>query len=225
MCSRRRLLFIDPSLRETTISIVDSPAYVISHELTFNVVSGVASRLFVTMALNEGVHSTDYYLFSNLLGTSPMNVAPYKLGVKRGILKVLWVLDDNPGEAQKTFMLSGVAHTWRGPGYIALYDGGRSPVDVSEALCSKVGSTIQWNVQRGTPSSSMSSSTFELTVEPSAGSVHLACADLLRRCVICGPCERTQFCSACRSVRYCSTKCQKAHWKAGHREQCARERA
>ena len=224
MCSKRSLLCIDPSLRKITISIVDSPAYVISPSRSLTVGSGMASSLFVAVAINEGVYFSDHYLFSSLLGTSPLNVAPYKLEVKRGILKVLWVLDNNP-DGLKTFALDGVAHTWRGLGYIALYDIGRNPVDVSEKLCSKVGSTIQWGAPRSAPSTSASSSMFELTVQPTTGSVHFECTDLLRRCVVCGPCERTQFCAGCRSVRYCSRGCQKAHWKAGHRDECARERA
>jgi hypothetical protein len=31
---------------------------------------------------------------------------------------------------------------------------------------------------------------------------------------------KTQVCAGCRGVRYCSAACQKAHWKAGHKEVC-----
>jgi hypothetical protein len=31
---------------------------------------------------------------------------------------------------------------------------------------------------------------------------------------------KTQVCAACRGVRYCSAACQKAHWRAGHKEVC-----
>jgi hypothetical protein len=30
-----------------------------------------------------------------------------------------------------------------------------------------------------------------------------------------------KFCSVCKGPRYCSAKCQKAHWKAGHKQECA----
>jgi len=28
------------------------------------------------------------------------------------------------------------------------------------------------------------------------------------------------FCDRCKRVNYCSRKCQKVHWRAGHKEQC-----
>jgi hypothetical protein len=31
---------------------------------------------------------------------------------------------------------------------------------------------------------------------------------------------KTQVCAGCRGVRYCSAACQRAHWKAGHKEVC-----
>jgi hypothetical protein len=31
---------------------------------------------------------------------------------------------------------------------------------------------------------------------------------------------KTQVCAACRGARYCSAACQKAHWRAGHKEVC-----
>jgi hypothetical protein len=31
---------------------------------------------------------------------------------------------------------------------------------------------------------------------------------------------QTQVCVACRGARYCSTACQRAHWKGGHKEAC-----
>ena len=32
--------------------------------------------------------------------------------------------------------------------------------------------------------------------------------------------KKLMACSACRCVRYCSKKCQKSHWKAGHKHVC-----
>lgn len=32
-------------------------------------------------------------------------------------------------------------------------------------------------------------------------------------------------CSGCKTVRYCGQECQKAHWKAQHRHDCARMKA
>jgi hypothetical protein len=31
---------------------------------------------------------------------------------------------------------------------------------------------------------------------------------------------KTQRCAGCRQTRYCSAACQKAHWRAGHKEVC-----
>jgi hypothetical protein len=31
---------------------------------------------------------------------------------------------------------------------------------------------------------------------------------------------KTQVCAACRGARYCSAACQRAHWRAGHKEVC-----
>jgi hypothetical protein len=31
---------------------------------------------------------------------------------------------------------------------------------------------------------------------------------------------KTQVCAGCRGARYCSAGCQKAHWRAGHKEVC-----
>ena len=48
------------------------------------------------------------------------------------------------------------------------------------------------------------------------------------RCANCGV-SATQLakddkkllnCSQCRSVRYCSRECQRAHWRAGHKAEC-----
>ncbi|KAF2302819.1 hypothetical protein GH714_008559 [Hevea brasiliensis] len=38
-------------------------------------------------------------------------------------------------------------------------------------------------------------------------------------CANCGN-HGTKKCSRCKSVRYCSTKCQEAHWKSGHKSKC-----
>eukprot|EP00928_Gymnodinium_smaydae_P080021 TRINITY_DN63827_c0_g1_i1.p3 TRINITY_DN63827_c0_g1~~TRINITY_DN63827_c0_g1_i1.p3 ORF type:complete len:101 (-),score=10.48 TRINITY_DN63827_c0_g1_i1:221-523(-) len=42
-----------------------------------------------------------------------------------------------------------------------------------------------------------------------------------KACARCG--ERLahlHVCSGCMKTRYCSRECQKAHWKAGHRDTC-----
>jgi hypothetical protein len=48
-------------------------------------------------------------------------------------------------------------------------------------------------------------------------------AGVIKRCAACGllqpPAERFQCCP-CGQVRYCSRKCQKADWKAGHKQVC-----
>ena len=31
-------------------------------------------------------------------------------------------------------------------------------------------------------------------------------------------------CAACKRALYCGKACQRAHWKAGHKEECARSR-
>ncbi|KAJ9184134.1 hypothetical protein P3X46_007905 [Hevea brasiliensis] len=38
-------------------------------------------------------------------------------------------------------------------------------------------------------------------------------------CANCGN-NGTKRCSRCKSVRYCSVKCQEAHWKSGHKSKC-----
>lgn len=40
-------------------------------------------------------------------------------------------------------------------------------------------------------------------------------------CASCGGCI-TALCSNCKIVGYCSKKCQKKHWKAGHKIKCAK---
>ena len=40
-------------------------------------------------------------------------------------------------------------------------------------------------------------------------------------CVNCGGVfEKTQQCSRCKQVRYCSEKCQRSHWKSVHKKEC-----
>ncbi|XP_048332475.2 ubiquitin carboxyl-terminal hydrolase 18 [Ziziphus jujuba] len=38
-------------------------------------------------------------------------------------------------------------------------------------------------------------------------------------CIVCGNSGPKQ-CSRCKAVRYCSLKCQNAHWKSGHKSEC-----
>lgn len=40
------------------------------------------------------------------------------------------------------------------------------------------------------------------------------------KCANCGGVENTKRCSGCKSVWYCSTKCQTIDWKANHKKQC-----
>jgi tetratricopeptide (TPR) repeat protein len=40
-------------------------------------------------------------------------------------------------------------------------------------------------------------------------------------CNHCGGGGATMRCGRCKAVKYCSGKCQKAHWKAGHKSECA----
>ena len=35
--------------------------------------------------------------------------------------------------------------------------------------------------------------------------------------------EKFRYCGACKLARYCSEKCQKEHWKAGHKSTCLRQ--
>ena len=37
----------------------------------------------------------------------------------------------------------------------------------------------------------------------------------------CGVAEGTKKCRRCQAVWYCGVDCQAAHWKAGHKEECA----
>ena len=42
------------------------------------------------------------------------------------------------------------------------------------------------------------------------------------RCAGCGVvAPHLRSCGACRSVAYCSTDCQRKHWRAGHKRECA----
>ncbi|KAJ9167611.1 hypothetical protein P3X46_019228 [Hevea brasiliensis] len=51
----------------------------------------------------------------------------------------------------------------------------------------------------------------------SVPSIHMEMED--SSCANCGN-HGTKKCSRCKSVRYCSTKCQEAHWKSGHKSKC-----
>lgn len=42
----------------------------------------------------------------------------------------------------------------------------------------------------------------------------------LHQCAQCSKTGQFMRCSRCQAVRYCSPECQKAHWKAGHKESC-----
>ena len=44
----------------------------------------------------------------------------------------------------------------------------------------------------------------------------------LLECYACGTvsCPKLLFCSRCKKVAYCSSECQRVHWKAGHKHDC-----
>jgi hypothetical protein len=42
-------------------------------------------------------------------------------------------------------------------------------------------------------------------------------------CSVCGKSPATKKCSRCKVARYCTVECQKAHWTAGHKEECSTE--
>merc|ERR1712228_24326 len=41
-----------------------------------------------------------------------------------------------------------------------------------------------------------------------------------KRCYQCKKSVKLRICSKCKSVRYCSRKCQKISWKSKHRHDC-----
>ena len=43
-------------------------------------------------------------------------------------------------------------------------------------------------------------------------------------CGNCGTTEGTKKCSGCKSVSYCSVKCQTLHWKSKHKKECKKLR-
>jgi hypothetical protein len=67
-------------------------------------------------------------------------------------------------------------------------------------------STISGCAHEGAHLGMQSGARQEIAIEPcdNCGTVSTAC----------------KFCSRCRSVRYCSKDCQRAHWKSGHKLQC-----
>ncbi|KAF6149080.1 hypothetical protein GIB67_018658 [Kingdonia uniflora] len=48
---------------------------------------------------------------------------------------------------------------------------------------------------------------------------HIGGGSVEGECVICGG-SGTKRCSGCKTVRYCSARCQSKHWKAGHKLKC-----
>jgi hypothetical protein len=40
-------------------------------------------------------------------------------------------------------------------------------------------------------------------------------------CAACGINSASKRCSRCKSVRYCSSNCQRTHWKIAHKQQCS----
>ena len=40
-----------------------------------------------------------------------------------------------------------------------------------------------------------------------------------------GEVKKFKTCSRCKRVRYCSTRCQRAHWKSGHKRECNKDQA
>ena len=43
-------------------------------------------------------------------------------------------------------------------------------------------------------------------------------------CEACGQENATKCCSRCREACYCSSACQKQHWKEGHKAECKKLR-
>jgi len=46
-----------------------------------------------------------------------------------------------------------------------------------------------------------------------------------RECANCGEAHNLKACDGCRLVRYCSSQCQRAHWRVGHKPLCRWARA
>lgn len=46
------------------------------------------------------------------------------------------------------------------------------------------------------------------------------CEGLVSSCAMCGLAGTHSCCSRCQCVRYCTTACQRAHWRSVHRVDC-----
>ena len=45
-----------------------------------------------------------------------------------------------------------------------------------------------------------------------------------KKCANCGTIENLRRCNGCKTVSYCSVKCQTIHWKSNHKKQCKKLR-
>ncbi|KAJ6815891.1 ubiquitin carboxyl-terminal hydrolase 17-like [Iris pallida] len=81
-----------------------------------------------------------------------------------------------------------------------------------EAAAAEVESSV---AAGGTGRSGLSDGTFEPGSRGAAGGG----GGGGRRCVVCCS-PTTARCAQCKSVRYCSRKCQIVHWRQGHKEEC-----
>ncbi len=68
---------------------------------------------------------------------------------------------------------------------------------------------------------------FDVTLSDDATSGHtfvpLPQARPSRACVVCDE-VGNKHCTGCKDVRYCSEKCQRVHWRGGHKDVCAGKR-
>ena len=75
-----------------------------------------------------------------------------------------------------------------------------------------------------------------LVTEGAFGASELLNAQILQNAaerfqVVCGGCGlreglgNLQWCAGCRTVKYCSTACQKKHWKTGHKRECTKKQS
>ena len=127
---------------------------------------------------------------------------------------MLWTKDENPELVGNTFRIKNIRQVWFGKCFVALYDENRRPIDVVPAsLVQKLQSDIEWSVPM---SSEACSRIVTLHMQPD---LSMSFNENLRKCQVCGPCEKVQKCSKCKIVLYCSKECQKLDWKT-HKTYC-----
>eukprot|EP00622_Pseudochattonella_farcimen_P000205 FR734650.1.p1 GENE.FR734650.1~~FR734650.1.p1 ORF type:complete len:265 (+),score=15.67 FR734650.1:58-795(+) len=101
--------------------------------------------------------------------------------------------------------------------------------DVAKLQASEIGSTVRkmmidWARTPRFPSSNLHSNDRLTRWAHASSSLDLLCSSLDQDkrtfCAVCGSTEGLKACASCRSVKYCSTSHQKAHWKS-HKKECA----